>query len=227
MIISLCIPVMNRLHDLIKTMPYVLETANASPPVEIVVLDYCSTDGLKLWFDRMMQGVYKADENCIRYIRYSGKSTFHRAHAFNLSILASTGDYAVLMGADAIPSPEYVATLRRLIADGYNWMHAKDVCGIVAFEKQEFIAAGGYDERFELYGPEDREIEERMLRRGVKLGIVPKGLMRVIRTTDEDKVKNYDIKANKGQMSRMMRPILEESRLNNTMIANMEGWGRW
>lgn len=228
MIISMCIPCGNRLSDIKNTMPFTLLAANYSPPVEIVVLDYGSTDGLRLWFDRMMFGASLNDGNSLRYVRYSGKGYFHKAHAFNLSILASTGEYFVLMGADAYPAREYISEVRKLIEQGYDWMHAKDVCGIIACNKQVFIDAGGYDERFEFYGPEDRDLEDRLVRRDCKLGIVPKGLMRVIQTPDNLKVSNFRLSLSKREMSRRMHKIYDENVSKGVLVANqgME-WGKW
>jgi len=227
MIVSLCIPCGNRLHDLKRTMPYTVEAANSSPPIEIMILDYCSTDGLLEWLDQVKEDIGLSPANQFRFKRYSGRSSFHKAHAFNLSILSSVGEYFVLMGADAYPEPGYVPEVRNLIAQDCIWMHAKDLCGIIACQRKEFVMAGGYDERFSLYGPEDRELDERLQRRGGKFGLVPKGLMHVIRTPDEEKISNFGLKASKGQMSRMMRPILEESRANSSLVANPGGWGQW
>jgi len=65
------------------------------------------------------------------------------------------------------------------------------VCGIIFCKKDEFISAGGYDERIEFYGGEDRDLDSRLVRRGTKFGLVPKGLMSVIRTPNSQKIKNY------------------------------------
>ncbi len=225
-LISLCIPVHNRTYDLKKTMPYIIEAANASPPVEIAVLDYNSPDDLARYIEAVNHVMFGNDVSMI-YHKYTGKIYFHKAHAFNLAILMSHGEYFVLMGSDAYPEVGYVAMLRTLIAQGCQWMHARELCGIVACERKAFIAAGGYDERFEFYGPEDRELDERMMRRGLKFGEVPRGLMHVIETPNEEKVKNYRLELSKREMSHRMHLIYDENKANNVLTANPGGWGKW
>lgn len=227
MLISLCIPCGNRAHDLKRTLPYTIDAAAYSPPVEIVILDYNSRDDLAEYMQSVFRMPIYADIQIV-YRKYTGRDTFHKAHAFNLAILASHGEYAALLGADAYPNLGYVAALRELIEDGCIWMRGPDLKGIVCIQRQEFIDAGGYDERFEYYGPEDRDLDERLQRRCRKFGLVPKGLMRVLRTPDSEKTENFRIKADKHTMSRMMRPIYDENRENGVLIANADReWGRW
>ena len=218
MLISFCIPIHNRLHDLKQTMPYLITAAQASPPVEIVTLDYGSTDGLTYYVNGLPD---------VTYHRYDS-DYFHKAHAFNLACLSSKGEYFVLLGADACPHRDYIKTIRELITQGCIWMRANELCGIIAYQREEFISAGGYDERFEFYGPEDRDLEARLQRRGGKFGLIPNGLMQVIPTSNEDKVKNYRLKLSKREMSKLMRPIYEENQANGVLVAN-EGraWGQW
>ncbi len=181
-------------------------------------MDYGSTDDL---FEYIKSLDYAT------YYRYNS-NYFHKAHAFNLAILASKGEYFVLLGADAYPHRDYIKTIRQLIAQGCIWMRANELCGIIACQRQEFINAGGYDERFEFYGPEDRDLDLRLQRRGSKFGLVPNGLMSVIPTSNEDKVKNFRLKLSRREMSKLMRPIYEENSANYVLVANQgQAWGQW
>lgn len=228
MLFSLCTPTMNRADDLKETMPYRIAAANASPPVEIVVLDYNSTDDVDEYMRDLIETAELEPGNRITYRRYTGERHYwHMAHGFNLAILSGSGEYFALLGADAYPDQGYIQAVRTLIRFGAVWGHAKDLCGIIFCKMDEFIAAGGYDERFEFYGPEDREMDARLTRRGAQFGLVPKGLMHVIETPNEKKARNYRIKANKTTMSRMMRRYFHESLVNQTMVANPDGWGKW
>jgi hypothetical protein len=69
------------------------------------------------------------------------------------------------------------------------WGHAKDVCGIFFCIGTRFIAAGGCDE-IRIYGPEDRDLNDR-LGNGGKFGLVP-GLD-ACRTPDDVKVSNFSV----------------------------------
>lgn len=226
-LISFCIPVHNRTYDLKKTMPYLIESANASPPVEIMILDYNSPDDLTDYIREVLDSKSLINGNCLSYAKYSGRNYYHMAHARNLSVKASSGSVIVIMSADIYPSSEFVPTIRKMIPH-YAWLYDVRYRGVIAIHRQEFIDAGGYDERFEFYGPEDRDLESRLHRRGCQGGILPPGLLNVFSTPDEVKVKNYRLFLSKKEMSRQMRPIYDENVRNNVLVVNLEqGWGQW
>lgn len=220
--ISICVPCGNRAHDLKRTLPGMLEAADNSPPAEVSVLDYNSTDGLRKYIDGL--GFVP---NLV-YHRYAGRDHYHIAHAYNLAVMASTGDYVAIMGADAMLAPEYVEMLRALIDRGCIWMRGRHYKGIICVEREEFIDAGGYDERFEFYGAEDRDLEARLRRRGGKFGLMPDGMVSVIRTKNPDKVKNYRLDLSKAEMSRRNHVIYDQNNEAGALVAN-EGkeWGLW
>lgn len=225
MLVSLCVPVHNRSDDLRHSLPFMVDAANASPPAEISILDYASTD--RVLETAMLTGPLH-DGVSLVYHRYSGRSYFHKAHAFNLAVLSGTGAYRVLLGADACPEPGYIPALRRLIERGCVWMRGPHLKGIVCISADEFVACGGYDERFEFYGPEDRDLEARLLRRGATFGLLPDGLMHVIVTPDEEKIKNYRLPLSKREMSALGHAILDENNASGALVANAgQEWGRW
>jgi hypothetical protein len=217
-LISFCIPAMNRTSDLRRTLPLSIEAAKASPPVEIAVLDYNSSDGLAmfLWpFD-----------GAVRYNRYEERDTYHMAHAYNLAVKCSAGVYVVVMGADAVLAQGYVPALRELIAEGCVWMRPRRCKGIVCVQRAEFMVAGGYDERLWGYMGEDKEFEARLRRRGGKMGVVPDGLVSVIRTPPKAKLANYGSTMTKREMMQMGARIRKENARAGLLVAN-EGrdWG--
>ena len=226
MIVSLCIPVHNRTYDLKQTMPYLIAAANASPPVEIVILDYNSPDDLAEYIAGL-------NHKMISYVKYTGRDHYHMAHARNLSVKASVGEYIVTMSADIYPAKEFIQTIREMLKDGYIWMHGKRYTGVIVCQRQEFMAAGGYDERFEFYGPEDTDLAARLIRRRGRFGLLPP-LLDVIPTSDDDKVKNYRLEAFKGhqlfkrEMYKLMLPIYTENNEKGLLVAN-EGqqWGQF
>jgi hypothetical protein len=46
-------------------------------------------------------------------VRYTGRDHYHLAHAYNLAVRASVGEYVAVMGADAVLSKDYVRTARQ------------------------------------------------------------------------------------------------------------------
>jgi len=217
-LISLCVPVHNRTFDLKMVMPGWIEAANNSPPVEIVVLDYNSTDDL-------YEYIQSLNNQNITYRKYSGRSYYHMAHARNLSVLASSGEYVSIMSADIYVTTNFISTLREKIATGCVWMYGRHAA-LITLKRDEFIAAGGYDERFEFYGPEDKDLNDRLRRRG----LVPCWFPNVFgynKTFDEEKTKNYRLKITRREMAEMMYVIYRENIANKVLVANPNGWGSW
>lgn len=224
--ISVCIPCMNRAYDLKVALPYIIEAANASPPIEIMILDYNSRDDLSEYIEQVREERLLSIDNTLRYAKYAGRDYYHMAHAWNLVVKSSTGEYICIMGTDIMPHEGYFVAARRLIADGCIWMRGRLLKGVLICQREEFITAGGYDERFEFYGPEDRELDERLTRRGEKFGLLP-NLLRVIPTSKADKIANYRI-ASRFEMKKRMRRIYEENQRNEVLVANKGiEWGQW
>lgn len=221
MLISLCIPVHNRTYDLKQTMPYLIQAAEVSPPVEVVIIDYNSPDDLGKYIKTI-----KSDS--LVYRKYTKRDHYHMAHARNLSVMAASGEYIVIMSADIYPAKEFIPTVRAMLQEGYIWMHAKKYTGVIVCWRQEFIDAGGYDERFEFYGPEDTDLDARLRRRGGMFGMLPPDLINVIATPDTEKVKNYRLPLTKRQMSRRMKAILDENYQAGIQVANSgRNWGQF
>lgn len=211
-----------------KTLPKIVESANASPPVEIVILNYNSDDDLH---EYIRDGSYGKLENgsVLTYYRYINRDYYHMAHARNLSVVVSQGEQIVISSTDIIPSAKYFGTVRECLRRlKFAWLYVEGYNGVVILERKEFIAMGGYDERFEFYGPEDRDLADRLRRRYGNGHGLPKGLLTVIKTLNIEKEKNYRLDITKQEMSKRMRPIYDENVRNNILVANAgKKWGSW
>lgn len=229
MIISFCIPCMNRTADLKKAMPHVIKAANASPPVEIMVLNYDSRDDLQEYIKLVMETKPMVEGNILSYTKYTGQGYYHIAHAWNLAVKASIGEYVVIMGADAMPVENFLVVIRDLLAKhNYTWMHGKKLRGITVCKKKEFIDAGGYDERFEFYGGEDKDLSSRLHRRKASFGKIPPDLLSVVKTPNSEKLKNYRSNMTKVEMMLHNKAIRNENSKNEVLVANKgKKWGQW
>jgi len=240
-LISLLIPCMNRFQEFKRSIETIIETANASAPVEIVLVDYSSRDPLQKWIEanniesKLAPGVIFVNR------KLTGPKHYNSAHARNLCAVASSGDYLIQLSTDALPKKEFVSYIRKVInKEKPDWM-CEDTkfdgqyCGrFIVCKRQEFFDAGGYDERFNLYGPEDKDICFRLHRRGGKFLTFPQGLASEIPTLYADKTRNLDHSQLEGkmwdkrEMSHLMIPIFEENNKKGVLVANTEkGWGKW
>jgi hypothetical protein len=228
MLISICTPVMKRLDDLKRVMPYRLQAARVSLPVEFVILNYNSQDGLEDYvIGELSDQCYKAGV-LLTYRRYMAREHYHQAHAYNLAAMSAHGQYICIMGADTYPSVDYFPVIREMEREGCYWMEDKRYKGAVCVKWVTFQSIGGYDERFEFYGAEDRDLAIRLSRLGVKKGTLPKGLIGNIPTPDEIKMANYRLKMSKRESSRKMREVFDENFNNNVIVVNQgKRWASW
>lgn len=227
-LISVCIPVMNRRHDLERTIGKTLAAAKISPPINVCILDYGSSGGLSEFMEALvpMPIVFNKRNNIV-YARYNADH-YHNAHAWNMAARMGAGEYLVMAGADALFDLHYFVEIRRLIDGGAIWMRGPHFKGIICVQRDEFDAAGGYDEQFEFYGSEDKDLEARLTRRGGQFGLVPDSLVSVLRTPNSEKTRNYRGNMTKQEMIEHNRRILEANNQAGVLVAN-EGrvWGQW
>ena len=231
-VISICIPAMNRTEDLKEIMPGLIEVANACPPVEIVILDYNSSDGLGEYVGSVQASVELKYGSSISYRRYEGSQYYQMAHARNLSVLASVGEYVLISSTDIRISEKYLKAIRAYVANGldsYRWIRPRDsFVGCICVKREEFIAAGGFDERFVGYGKEDKDLRDRLLRRGLNPYTFPESGLSLIYTPWPKKVANYDpaLGGRRGMHKRSLA-VYEENCAVSALVANSDGWGSW
>ena len=229
-LISICIPCHKRTYDLKKVMPSLIAAANASPPVEIAILDYNSPDDLGEYIELVREFGRLSEKNKLTYTKYTGRDYYHMAHARNLSVLASAGEYVVISSADIFLDENYFNTVREMLSEGnYVWLsHNLRFVGVVVCKREEFIDTGGFDERFEFYGKEDKDLVLRLERRGGKTARLPAGLLSLIPTPKEDKFKNYRLPLSRKETKKLAKPIYEENIRNKVLVANKgKEWGKW
>ena len=229
MIISYCVPVKNRNCDLKAVMPSLIKAANASPPVEIMILDYNSSDDLAEYIEYVKENAVFRGGSMVSYKKYSGGKYFRIAHARNLSVLASRGTFLVLSCADQILGKNYFEAVRELLESGdYVWLHPHKKGGtVLGCSRNEFINAGGYDEKFIYYGKEDKDLMLRLERRGGKFKQVPLNLIVNIPTPKLDKHRHISRALSVLRAEKHTKAIYDENIANNILVANLEGWGSW
>ena len=210
-------------------MPSLILAASISPPVEIMILDYNSPDDLAQYMKRIIETTIFRNDSKLSYKKYTGADYFYVAHARNLSALASSGEFLILSCADHILDENYFQAIRMLLEEGdCVWLYPhRRGAGMLGCNKKEFIAAGGYDERFELYGKEDKDIALRLERRGEKYKQIPLNLVATIPTPKADKYRNLRPGLSRIQTEKYSKAIYDENIANKVLVANKKGWGKW
>lgn len=207
-LISYTVPCHKRVDDLSAVWPSLLEAARACRPVEIVVVDY----GNEPPMDDVLADVRKRVD----------ATHFHMAHARNVGIRAASGDLIVAFLADQIVSPDFFHVVRELLKPGVflKWFET------FVFHRQDILDAGGFDERFEFYGPEGKELTDRLQRRGLRAVQIPDRIVSQIPTPNADKVKHYREKLSKREMHLRGMEIWNENKAAGLTVANQgREWG--
>lgn len=221
MLISYCVPCHKRFEDLALSWPTAKAAAKQSPPVELVLVDYANEaliDG-DTWDSQ--------DETPTCTVVYRGRSYYHMAHARNLSICAATGDYVMIGSADFILSPRIFEHIRMVLRKtAAIWLQPARLKGAIVCDRLALVDAGGYDERFEFYGPEDKELAGRLTRRYGAPQTYDADLLSVIPTPDALKIQGYRLPLTKREMHEHGLPVLRESERGSVFEANKGyGWG--
>jgi hypothetical protein len=214
-LISYTLPCHKRAADLMAVWPSVIAAAVQASPVEIVVVDY----GNPLWLE-LGPG---AKGVTLRTVRCEAES-FHMAHARNVGIQAARGDIIVAFLADQIISQTFFDDVRSALQPGtfLKWRET------FAFWRDDIVAAGGFDERFEFYGPEGKELADRLERRGLRALPFPASCgISQIRTPNAEKVRHYRLKLSKVEMHERGMAIWRDTQARAVTVAN-EGqpWGQ-
>lgn len=215
-----------RTHYLKRTMSSIIEAVNASPPCEIIITNYDSKDDLKEYLEYIKNNFILNKGNFFTFIDILNKPYFHQAHAHNIGIKASKGDYTMISSVELYLHPNFIPTIREKIARNIEYISNGYRHVFMVVKTDELIKAGGFDERFEFYGRGDKEFCERLHRRGLKFEIYDKNLIQIIRQTPEEQMSNYRLHLTKSEMLVLMDEIYRENMDNKILIAN-EGidWG--
>lgn len=222
--LSVCIPCHNRTYDLKKTLP--INVKYAPFLTEFVILDYNSQDDLIDYIRSLMNSNSLTKVN-LTYRKYKYADSYHMAHARNLSVLAAHGKYVIISSCDIIIKTGYYEQVMQYINLGYKFMEPSRYKGVITIEKTEFINAGGYDERFEYYGPEDKDLANRLVRRGLVPAVLDWRNIEVIPTPWTEKLKNYRAGITMNNAKEAMKRIYLDNEANQVLVANPGGWGSW
>lgn len=204
---------MNRCYDLKKSLPYLIESARLSPPVEIFVLNYGSKDDLDEY-------IKTQPKDLITYMKID-REFYCSPEARNIAQKASKGEYGIQWACDSYCKPEFIKVIRGLIEKEHpTWMAEGWMGRAITTRKDEFIDCGGYDERFTYYAPEDRDICMRLHRRLGKFVQFPSDLIWDAPTSWKTKLSNLNKSGSHREQLNKMRAIYEDNCKKGVLVAN-------
>lgn len=213
MLISYTMPCHKREADLARALPSVLQAAAGVGSVEVLIVEYGNIPSLVL-------DNYWVPDNAILTMQSVAADHFHMAHARNVGIKAARGEVVCAFVCDQIVAPNFFEVVREMMWPGVflSWQET------FVFWREDILAAGGFDERFELYGPEGKELAERLRRRGLREVRLPKDLVYQIPTPYRDKISNYRLKLSRREMHHLGMAVWREC--EGSLVANKgKEWG--
>ena len=206
MSVVFCTTCKNRYQHLAETLPRNLAD-NTLPDTRFVVLDYNSGDDMA---ERVATDFW--DDLCtgkLAYYKYHGLHSFRMAHAKNMAhrLGMKHGDLLVNLDADNFTGPGFDRYVQKMFAENENaflWSDMikgvlpKGVSGRIACTSDAFLLAGGYDEKYETYSPDDKDFNARLRRLGYNPVSIDPSYLNAIRHNDKMRFREYPEAADKG-----------------------------
>ncbi len=200
--ISLCVSCMDRLHHLSETLPRNLADNQSYPDLEIVLLDYSSSDGLEHWAKDHLREWIEAGR--LVYFRTTDRAHFSRSHARNLAFRLATGDILCSVDADNFTGPGFAHYVNErfdrheqiYLRPDFDGAHVRlpDVFGRICVRKQDFLRIEGYDEQLVDYGYEDIDLCVRLEKGGLAPSFIEDDrFLRYIEHGNRERVANGPI----------------------------------
>jgi len=166
-LISYCISIKNRLHQLKITLPENLKNTNQ----KIIICDFNSNDGLKDYIYNNYQNDITSKK--LEYY-FIDNNYWHASKCKNITHSKAKTKYIVNLDCDNFIGENSDEKLLKLLNDNtIVWQNDNIMgsgnCGRISMTKENFDKLGGYDESFYPMGYQDVDIVERAKLMGLKL----------------------------------------------------------
>lgn len=229
--ISFCTVAMNRLDHVTQTLLKNIAENEDHPRSEFVLLDYGSRDGLEDWVHRTAS--HHVASGKLVYLRLNTAQYFNHSHSRNVCFLASSGTILCNVDADNYLPRGFAWYLEELVSGHPRCIAAfikppRQCNARLCMRRDDFLRIGGYDEAFQGWGFEDKDLRDRLIASGCKklpmdtrfAGFVPHGDARRVEHMPPDW-------RNKRESNRRNRELSLHNRIQNELVANLgHGWGK-
>ena len=175
--ICFCTTVKGRTKHLRETLPKNLTDNYFYDNCKFVVLDYNSQDDLLEYLKSNYQGAI--EDGYLAVYSYKEPGAFRMAHAKNMAHrcgILEGADILVNLDADNFTGEGFAEFIDEQFDSAENpflWSRMipgvlkRGISGRIAVTKDWFLKAGGYAEKYEAYGPDDKDFTARLQRFGL------------------------------------------------------------
>lgn len=198
--IVFCTTCKDRAQHVKQTLPVNLAD---NPEAKIVLLDYCSPDDLLDY----IKSAHMGDIESGRLVVYSYKNEgpFRMAHAKNMAHrlgILEGGRVLVNVDADNLTGKGFAAYVAEKFQEDEIFLWAKmikegaerlprGISGRIAVSAEAFINAGGYDEKYHTWAPDDKDFNVRLRRLGYQAHEINKKFLSGVLHNDKLRFKYY------------------------------------
>jgi hypothetical protein len=200
-----CTTCKGRTQHLARTLPRNLAD---NPRARFVVLDYCDPGELLSY----LRGSHLADIESGRLAVYSMREegSFRMAHAKNMAHrlgMLEGGELLCNLDADnytGLGFDDYLLEHFSREPGGFMWARMvkepegrlpRGISGRICVTAKQFLNVGGYDERYSVWGPDDKDFHFRLERLSYSSFEIDQRFLRAIMHTDKMRFKDYSEKA--------------------------------
>lgn len=196
-----CTTCKGRAQHIEKTLP---QNLRDNPEATFVLLDYNSQDHL-LEFVMSNLAEFIVRGRLVVYSYRNGGGPFRMAHAKNMAHrcgLLEGADVLCNLDADNYAGPGFADYVHnqflgrniflwaKMIKDGEGRL-PKGISGRIAVSKHAFLNSGGYDEKYDTWGPDDKDFTARLSRLHYEAWQINAFYLNAIMHTDKMRFRDY------------------------------------
>jgi len=200
--IAYCVTCKGRSQHIKMTLPANLAAAASYPDAIFILLDYGSPDDLLEY----LKASHSRDIESGRLIVYSHVTDgpFRMAHAKNMAHRLGIHEKAgvlVNLDADNYVSGGFTHQVAEVFVNNPDSFMSIDkiepgvtprgVCGRIVCSAKAFMLAGGYDECFETWSPDDKDFNRRLKMLNYNWVLIPTTELECVRHNDKIRFKEY------------------------------------